>query len=423
MKTIVFLVSGYYPNFSAVSKCIFNIAEVMSIHHEVIVISEKSSINQENLTLNKTKIFFFQNQSINKILKISAKFNSINKIFRLYYLTLNYLFRLKKAIMLLFSKNTLNNKLVESFYETLINLRTSIDVIYPVSLPIESVVAALNYKDLIKTTTVYPILFDKFSSNIELNRFKIFQKLKFKQNLKIEKNIFLSSNGIFHLESWRNHISEYNLKSEFIKEIKHPLLIKNHSRICDNENKKIKIVYLGALYRKIRSPKFILNLYMNNIEFSEIVELKFIIRGNIPRIIHDASRLNSKIYLENDISSERASNEMLKADVLLSIGNSDTSQFPSKIMDYISTGKPIIHTFKSQKDPVIPVLERYNNCLIINEIDDSNSVKRIIEFISKIQILEFEKVKKIFYDETPEYVYKTIESFSNLSQKSGDSND
>lgn len=423
MKTIVFLVSGYYPNFSAVGKCIYNIAEVMSNHHEVIVISEKTSFNQKNLTYNNTKIIFIENKSTHKRLKINTQLNSINNLYKFYYLTLKYLIKLKKASMFIFSKNTLDNKLVESFNEALINLRTSIDLIYPVSLPIESVIAALNYKDSVNTTNVYPILFDKFSNNIELNRFKIFQKIKFKQNLKIEREIFFSSNGIFHLESWRNHISDHNLNSKFITEIKHPLLIKNQTIICNNDNRKIKIVYLGALYKKIRSPKFILDLYMNSKELSATVELKFIIRGKVPRLIYKASRSDNNIYLENDIDSQKASDEMLQADILLSIGNFDTSQFPSKIMDYISTGKPIIHTFKSQKDTVISVLERYNNCLLINENDDSNSVERIIEFINKIQIVEFEKIEKIFYDETPEYIYKTIENFSILSRKSGDSNE
>ncbi|WP_300350064.1 hypothetical protein [Clostridium sp.] len=54
---IVFIVGSYYPNYSAVGKCVDNVAEKLSKKHKVTVICEKNDLNQ----LSKEQ---FNNQNI-----------------------------------------------------------------------------------------------------------------------------------------------------------------------------------------------------------------------------------------------------------------------------------------------------------------------------------------------------------------------
>ena len=48
-----------------------------------------------------------------------------------------------------------------------------------------------------------------------------------------------------------------------------------------------------------------------------------------------------------------------RTDVLINIGNSVLNQMPSKIFEYISSGKPIINVFKSPDCPTLKYLTRY----------------------------------------------------------------
>jgi len=46
------------------------------------------------------------------------------------------------------------------------------------------------------------------------------------------------------------------------------------------------------------------------------------------------------------------------------------SQLPSKVIEYISTGKPVIHFAEIPNDPVIEIAEKFNNLIIITKNTD-----------------------------------------------------
>ena len=58
-----------------------------------------------------------------------------------------------------------------------------------------------------------------------------------------------------------------------------------------------------------------------------------------------------------------------RTDVLINIGNSVLNQMPSKIFEYISSGKPIINVFKSPDCPTLKYLTRYPLALNLFEGD------------------------------------------------------
>ena len=45
---IVFIVGSYYPNYSAVGKCVGNVADVLAKENKVTVICEKSTLDQQD---------------------------------------------------------------------------------------------------------------------------------------------------------------------------------------------------------------------------------------------------------------------------------------------------------------------------------------------------------------------------------------
>ena len=52
---------------------------------------------------------------------------------------------------------------------------------------------------------------------------------------------------------------------------------------------------------------------------------------------------------------------------LLSIGNLNPAQLPSKVIEYISTGKPVLHFVEIQDDPVLEIVEEFSNIIVINK--------------------------------------------------------
>ena len=97
------------------------------------------------------------------------------------------------------------------------------------------------------------------------------------------------------------------------------------------------------------------------------------------------------------------------ADVLLSIGNAESPMAPSKIYEYMSTGKPILHVYSWAEDPCLEPLARYGNALLIQE-GDPEAVVKMEEFLNHRKVLAFSDVARLFHTSTPEYTTHILES-------------
>ena len=107
-------------------------------------------------------------------------------------------------------------------------------------------------------------------------------------------------------------------------------------------------------------------------------------------------------------------NEQIKmmqdeADILLNIGNTIPGMVPSKIFEYMSTGKPIISTSCIQNDPVITYLEHYGNAHVINEKETiETEVSRLKEYLAgkNVQVhIQISQQSKLFNNTPDAYVF------------------
>ena len=101
-----------------------------------------------------------------------------------------------------------------------------------------------------------------------------------------------------------------------------------------------------------------------------------------------------------------------RADILVSIGNSISRSVPSKLITYLSYGKPVIH-FSSQKDDVcVQYLDQYPLGLVLNEWEsvEENACK-LCGFIQKVQTMtvEFSEIANTLWMNTPLYSAELIE--------------
>lgn len=106
--------------------------------------------------------------------------------------------------------------------------------------------------------------------------------------------------------------------------------------------------------------------------------------------------------------------------MLLNIGNSTNNQLPSKVLEYIGTGKPIISIYNIEDDTSNLYLKKYPNSLLINQKDDLGKNKTILKkYLLDIKnnniIIDSQKIETIFENDTIEAVARRVINSLNIS--------
>ncbi len=155
------------------------------------------------------------------------------------------------------------------------------------------------------------------------------------------------------------------------------------------KNQKLRLVFIGTLYKNIRSPDYLLFLFSKllNTEIGDRLELHFF--GSI-HDCHDSfgkyqTLLAKKIFLHGQVSREKALQAMQEADVLINIGNSTSYQLPSKVVEYAATGNSVINLVSTECDSSISFFETYRPSMYLLEDMENLSVGRIKEVVKFIE--------------------------------------
>lgn len=415
MKRIVFIVDGYYPKFSAVGVCINNIIEELSPNYNIVVITKKSNNNLQNIHYNNHYIIHYN--TIDSYIRnlIHKKHTLAKGLNRKALETLKTAVRGYGYIGALLKKTNIKNQEVKAIYNELQKINDKIDAIIPSCLPFESIVASIEFKnDFSSDSKVIPFLFDKFSANSTLHRSENNKKKKFQEHISLERQMFDKCDKLLFVDSWADHLYEYlgEHKDKFIQ-VEHPLL----KQVVSNENitynrERVNIVYTGALYKKIRSPLNALKLFSNLINKDKRITMHFYITGDCNSIINSyCEKYPNNIINHGSVPTDTAKAAIISADILLSIGNSDVTQLPSKIFEYISTGNTIMHFYSKEEDPVITILSRYNNsyCIANDEEYTQQVESMVLERINNLEDkLDFDGVENIYSNATPKFTAKKI---------------
>jgi hypothetical protein len=416
---IVFLTSSYYPFFSAIGRCINNVANELKKENEVIVISNMiiSNVNNE-VDYNGQKIIRVRTKAMmirDRILAIKRK---NEKSATLSNKVRFYLLRIAGYLNAILSKQTIEKPLIKEYFDALSSVN-NIDLIIPTCYPFEAVMAAQEYKDKInKKVQIIPFLFDKFADSPTLHRNKLNKKVKYKHNLLLEEQMIKSSAKVLYVDSWikkmKKHFSQYDDK---LIHVEHPLIIDHFAGIAtgdevDNDD-YINVIYTGVLDKAVRPPSITLNIISKMIEKNNKFRFHFYVLGNaVDEVNYYGKRFPNNIINHGQVESDFALLKIKQSDILLSIGNTDTTLIPSKIFEYMSSGKPIIHFYHSDDDRVISMLKDYElgYCMDQNkEISDSEILSLIDFCISKkTHNKAFEEVQRIFYKANPKYISDII---------------
>ena len=340
-----------------------------------------SGTNPENIEKNYDVIYFGNKKFSSNIRRVRQESNdSANNLFKK-----NIYSILKKIYRFLFK--TFSWPDYAMFWAVTIfrnrkRINDNYDIIISVSLPFTSHLCAYILKKRIHADW-YMDIGDPFTLKInspENNKiiYSFLNKIYERKFYKIASKIIFT-----HKEVAELHENKFNIdKSKIV--IGYPIASVNEQNlnIASNYNYKvtpIKIGYFGAFTKSVREP----NNYINNIvnPFFEDVEHKWYINQESKKYFASIKKTSLHKFIDIVQRKEALKIMVNEIHILLSIGNLNKYQMPSKVIEYLSLGKPVLHYAEIEDDPIYNFEKLFDNLKIIDSKTTKNEIENYIENI------------------------------------------
>ena len=401
---VLFITRRFYPNGDASSAVVGNLALALmkkGVHSSIIALTQ----SKQDTKTSKWKGIYVRNifvpeleklSNVKKEWKRSPLRNSVTILKKAYY-------KIKRQMLPVYKKLSIDPVLLSSYnkiFRKEVFLK-DFDVCVATLMPHELIIAAIKSK-LNIPFVMYQL--DTFWNN------DLFTEEHSEFRKKIELGAVMSS--AFVLTTPLIYDTNKDLRPDLSNKIiatEFPMITdyygENEERIKNDQ--KCHCVFLGNLYSKIRPPEKVVKL-ISKIKNKDVV---FDFYGDSQHLITQSPEYpaaKEKIKLWGNISSQKADQVRKSADILINIDNTSLLQVPSKIFEYMCTGKPIINFYFNENSSCLEYLRQYPLCLNINLASQSENEfdKKFEEFyINNIgKRMPFEKIKSIFKSCTPEYV-------------------
>lgn len=150
-----------------------------------------------------------------------------------------------------------------------------------------------------------------------------------------------------------------------------------------------KLVFVGTLYRVIREPGYLLELFARSIYNGLPVQTELHLLGDVSSCIDliqpYQAQLGPRLKIHGQVSREEVAVAIAEAEVLINIGNDTTYQLPSKVVEYAASGKRILNLAKTSQDSSVLFFSDYPQALSVIAGEDApneNEVRRFVTFVS-----------------------------------------
>lgn len=418
MKHIVFLIGEYHPFTSPNGNIADSLIQEFQNKYEVTVITRKNDSKLEKeAVINGIKIIRIPdyNLSFHKLYteKYSNSKHFISKfLYKNALLAKRILFFIPRLCRMQSISKYYTNRIQKELIK--VNAKQNIDVLIPVSAPHEEVMAGVKFKKFNnKNLTLLIYQLDRFSNANSLYVSNIFKEKKVTSNINLEVEALNTCNRLFILPPLRQHYRNERF-SDFQDKIivtEHPLV----KKIDGLDNKKIlsdtdiNILYAGSLDVKLRNPTYLFEIFNTEKIVKSNLKLNLYTFGNCQYIIDKYKMtVKGKIFDHGRVSFDEISNKMKKCDILLTIGNNSDNEVPSKLFEYLSYCKPIIHLYYSENDAYLEYLKsyKYSICLKMDECIVEENSKKFLDFCNRYKNanISFEEINLTFETCTPSFV-------------------
>lgn len=399
-EKVLFIVNAYYPRPVPTSICVMHVQEAlwkMGIGSDVLQAGEKDG--------------FEKNTSFGKIYSVNSGKITFDKTKR------NIFSYYVKKIPLLITWPVLSPSNVRKYKNWIRKNEKKYHAIIAIMAPGDTALAASEFDDFI----IYEL--DSLINNPEYKRGV--KKYYRKRLYKLEKFLYEKANLIIHLKnnkrfySTRDEYAKYRKKSRYTDI---PYLVNKCYEHKKNEG-KIHAVYLGSFARDYRSPEYLLKL-VGSISKETAIRCDFYTRGACEDLIEDGVKNYPGVVFKNDyVPYETVKKVIEESDLLISIGNKlegNDYSLPSKTIEYIASGKPVLHIVGGTNDSAVSYFKNYGLSCIIDPNDTVEKNTRIvIDFIKQTRnkIVPFTSVENKFPMNTPRHTAAIIRDYINTKSK------
>ena len=350
---IVALTGGFYPNIIAPSACIKPYLTELAKENDVVVICPVTDYHFQSPIVAEGIEIHYVWDWINRI-NIWAKENSaehrllfVSKVASLLIRGINYL----KEI---FWPEPYDSLIVKSYLKELmaINNGKKIDVVLSVTFPFDTHVAALAYKRRYPEVKWLTYTTDPLAYN-EANPVVFWKKGR---AVEVEKRIYDTCDKCLITEElFDNLVDDFEISQEKIATF--PYLIETDNVKFENDNPHVgspRALYAGYLFFRVRDPQTLLNVFAR----LDDVDLYLYVSGDrkCRRLLNRT--LPENIHLNGLVPRDEYFRLLSEADVLINLSNNASLQAPHKLMELVSTGKPVIN-FYYYKNAGYEIIEKY----------------------------------------------------------------
>ena len=405
---ILCLVDKYHPDSSANTVCCDNIAEYFKSNgHQVDIATIKWNVDDKDYEVyNGSNIIKLDTYWIGILKKKGKKYNARKwSDFPWLFRKVNSFIQKVKCVFRNTYTNFMSLDCIDYNYvmTAIQKISNHYDALITFTMPAAFQVIG---RELMKRNIAdhwYPFFLDAFVYNKALKKSKInYRKKLMKNTLEKATHIFMVD-GIKSENLKHKYNPEYHNKTTevFIPMIKEMCLPE-----IKKDNNKTTLIYAGIFYKELRNPEKMLDVLSCLTDNEEIN----IFSKCCEDVLEEKKALftGCKININGMIPHKECLEEISKADILINLGNTVTNQMPSKILEYISFGKPIVNFYFTEEDMCLPILKNYP--LVFN-INLNNYTKEDIEDL-KIFIKNNKGVKLNFDEATKNLVDYRVENIA-----------
>lgn len=392
MKNIAIVTFGYYPDMSPVTAVLDKYIQALKGDYHFHIISLQTRTCFKPSIDPDITIYYMDSFWWNLRLKYEEKFKESHS--PIYKLAVQ-LIRARGTMLSLIENYRQFKWMEQRSYDMLTDLSKQIDIDAVVSVSGAYLYlhnGAKRFKQMNSNVKWITFVTDPISfSSSSYSVVKFREKKKFERSYLHEKGVYDYANyNIFTENLYYDAIEKFHQPK--VKTIQFRFVLENiqssfKKHITCSETTKVKMIYAGALYRKIRNPEYMLSVVskVTNIHLD-----MFVRSMQCMDILEKYQSESIAVHGSADVNryKEMICNEY---DILINIGNNCENQLPSKTLELLSSGRPIIN-FYHYKDSQYDMIERYPLGLNIGR-DDKDAVNQIEVFCKTM------KGKQLTFDE------------------------
>lgn len=353
---IVVLTGHYYPYMKPPERCISPYLENLSQEHELEIVCPIYDRRYcDDLTKGRIKLNFIDGFS-NRI-KSYIQTNRVQNRLPIWTGIVSWSYRALRFVSMWFKRAAYEDTTLVKpmLYRTeYLHKENPIDVVVSVSLPFYTHVAAFMFKQKHPAVRWVTFTTDPFAYN-EANPVSCYKR---NRAIALEQKIYNTCDYCISTEElYVNLVNDFKIDSS--KVLKLPFLLstspsEDNTPPIREDRKSVEILYAGYLYHIIRNPKLMIE------SFSLIPDVIFNMNVAGDRFCRKylAGKFPSHIKISGLVSREEYLKLLTFNDVFVNLSNTIRLQAPSKLLELVSTGKPIIN-FYHHEDSGYHIVEKY----------------------------------------------------------------